>query len=456
MITINIPDNFVPERTYIINVLFNDFLGLEFKVSIKEGIQCYEIILENSNTLVFKDRFFLNFRDGIDYLVEQAVPCKTMLLTNQFAPEKNIPVIFGSGEISVEKNRIVCGIDIFASSFFMLTRWEEYANKSRDSHNRFPASESLAYKEGFLNRAVVNEYVEMVWNMLIYLKCGQMRKERKFKTILTHDVDAPFLYATKSLPAALKQMGGDLLKRKDPRLAFNNFSSWSSVIHGGIDKDPFNTFDYIMDVSERSGLNSCFLFITDCSYPSHDGDGAFGHRLVRRLIGDMHSRGHEIGLHASYGSFDQPAQTKKEIDLLKTICGEEGIDQQCWTSRQHFLRWDTPTTFDNLELAHLDFDSTLSYADVAGFRCGVCYEYPVFNILKRQKLNLRERPLLVMECTVIDERYMNLGAGEKAFSFIKSIKDTCRKYSGDFVVLWHNTRFIDKEERSLYNLVLRA
>ncbi len=456
MITINIPDNFIPERTYIINVFFNDFLGLEYNILIREGIQHYEIILDNSNSLIFKDHFFLKFRDGLGYLVENAIPCKIMFVRSQFSPETNIPIIFGDEELTVEKGRIICGIDIFASSFFMLTRWEEYANKSRDTHSRFPASASLAYKKGFLHRAIVNEYIEMLWNMLSYLKYSGERKKRTLRTFVTHDVDGPFLYATKDLFVALKQMGGDLLKRKNPRLAFNNFNSWSKAVNSQAKQDPFNTFDYIMDVSEEAGLKSTFLFITDCSRPAHDGDGYFGHKFLRRLLVDIHRRGHNIGLHLSYGSFNDPAQTKKEFDILKTVCAEEYIEQNCWIGRQHFLRWETPTTFNNLELAHLDYDSTLSYADAAGFRCGVCYEYPVFNILTRRRLNLRERPLLVMECTVIDERYMDLGTGEKAFWMIKSVKDTCRKFNGDFVVLWHNTRFIDQQERRLYHQMLLA
>lgn len=67
-----------------------------------------------------------------------------------------ITIIYGEDKLIIDRNSktIVCGIDIFASSFFMLTRWEEYVNKKRDNHNRFPASESLAYKFGFLNRPI--------------------------------------------------------------------------------------------------------------------------------------------------------------------------------------------------------------------------------------------------------------------------------------------------------------
>jgi peptidoglycan/xylan/chitin deacetylase (PgdA/CDA1 family) len=293
----------------------------------------------------------------------------------------------------------------------------------------------------------------MLWNMLSHLKCPQQRLEREFRTILTHDVDEPFSYALKSPITALKQLGNDLLKSKKPVMAFDNAYKWLQIRRGVIELDPYNTFDYIMDTSEKLNLKSQFHFIAErCT--AFDGNYNLHHRLLRKLMRKISTRGHEIGLHSSYGSADNPFQTRKEIDALKTLCSEEGISQSVWCSRQHYLRWETPTTSDNLEFAGLDYDTTLSYADAAGFRCGVCYEFPLFNILARQCLKLRERPLVVMECSVIDERYMNLGTDDEAFAVIKSVKDTCRRFNGDFTILWHNTRFIDPKERELYNQVL--
>lgn len=456
MIVITLPNNFLAERTYIVDIIFFEFLGLEYKVETKDNSHSYEIVLENGNTLIVKDHFFSHFEDGLSYLDEKNIPSKIVFLKNQFSVGDDIPVVYGDDELTVTEKKIICGIDIFASSFFMLTRWEEYTNKARDVHDRFPAAASLAYRNKFLNRSIVNEYVEMLWNMLKHLKCKQERKKRDFRMIVSHDVDVPFLYGSKDFLTALKLMGGDMLKRKNPRLAFHNFSAWLKIKKGGIELDPFYTFNDIMALSERFGLKSIFFFMTDRSHSSFDGDYNIGYTLTRRLIRDIHTREHEIGLHLSYGSFQDPVQTKKEFEILKTICGEEGIKQKCWGSRQHYLRWETPITFNNLEQANLDYDSTLCYADAVGFRCGVCYEYPVFHILKRKRLNVRERPLLVMECTVIDDRYMYLGTGEKAFSLVKSIKDTCRRFDGDFILLWHNTRLVDGRERKLYREILQA
>ena len=49
----------------------------------------------------------------------------------------------------------------------MLTRYEEVVNNDPlrilDAHERFPATASIAYKENFLHRPVVNEYFEILW-----------------------------------------------------------------------------------------------------------------------------------------------------------------------------------------------------------------------------------------------------------------------------------------------------
>lgn len=41
--------------------------------------------------------------------------------------------------------------DVFAASFYLLSRYEEYLPHLKDEHGRYPASESLAFKNGFWN-----------------------------------------------------------------------------------------------------------------------------------------------------------------------------------------------------------------------------------------------------------------------------------------------------------------
>ena len=70
-------------------------------------------------------------------------------------------------------------------------------------------------------------------------------------------------------------------------------------------------------------------------------------------------------------------------------------------------------------------------------------------------MKLKERPLVVMEVTVIDEMYMNLGIeSETAVQVMRTYKKRCQLFNGDFTLLWHNNRLITRPELFLYQQVL--
>lgn len=425
MLKINIPNNFLPEKKYIIDILFDEFLGLKYVININNKANNYEIVLENTKKLIIKDSFFSNFKDGLNYLDEKNIPEKINFLKNQFIVEKDILVIFGNDEFKIRENEMVCGIDIFASSFFMLTRWEEYANKTRDMHNRFPATASLAYKYNFLDRPVVNEYIEMIWNMLKYLDSNQKRKEKKYKLILTHDVDNIFKW--KNFGLFVRNIAGDIIKRKSVSLALENIRQYF-----GNNPNPYDMFDFLMDLSEKRGIKSHFFFMSGGT-SKFDNNFSINQPFVKKIREKIRSRGHLIGFHPSYNSYNNQKQWEEEYFILSTE-----ISQKVKIGRQHYLRFEIPTTWQIWEDNNMKWDSTLSYADKEGFRCGTCYEYSVFNILSRKKLKLKEMPLEVMEGSLVD--YQKLPP-EKVEEKITKLIEKVKKYNGSFVLLWHNSSF---------------
>lgn len=429
-IIIKIPIDNKEERKYIVDILLNEFLGLKYKFKFEKIIQNYEIVLENGNKLIIEDHFFSQFPKDLEYLDEKNIPLKVEFNKNEFIVGDDIPIIYGTDLVKVksegDKKVINCGIDIFASSFFMLTRWEEYVNKTRDMHNRFPAYASLAYKNNLLNRPVVNEYVEMLWNMLKFLGCRQERKKREFELVLTHDVDHAHKYT--SLIKGSREFVGDLIKRKNIRLFKDNLAAKVKT-HMGLQKDPFDTYDYLMDVSEKAGVKSYFFLHSSSSSKMDSNNDKF----LKKVAEKIKKRGHYIGYHPgydAYNNFDLFIEDKKRI--------ESTIEQKLTFGRQHFLRFEVPITWQTWERAGMGWDSTLSYADKEGFRCGTCCEYSVFDILNRKKLKLKERPLIVMEGTLVN--YQNL-TPEEAEERIKNLADKVKKYNGQFVFLWHNSSF---------------
>jgi len=413
MIKILIPNNNIPERKYVIDIIFNEFLGLDYILNVSS--KDYEIILQNKKILTIKDTFFNKYQKELEYLKKENIP------------------------------KSINDLDIFSASFFMLTRWEEYVNKTRDTHNRFPAYASLAYKEGFLDRPVVNEFIEKLKNQLLALDNSLVFKEKKFELILTHDVDDILLFRTyKDL---IRRVGGDLIRRKSPFLALKTI--WDYIqVRLGKKNDPYDTFDWLMDISENIGIKSHFFFMAE-GKTNYDNRYNSNSQFVKELIKKIKQRGHNIGIHPTYDAYNDAEQLKKEKDEL-----EKNLDTKITFGREHYLRFEVPTTWQIWEDNDMKWDSTCGYADKAGFRCGTGDEFSVFNILTRKKLRLKERPLIVMEISFISYQNNN---SEDIFNNMKILKQKTEKYKSHFVFLWHNSNFYfhDKNTKLIYENILK-
>jgi hypothetical protein len=344
--------------------------------------------------------------------------------------------------------------DILGLTYWMLSRAEEVGRTDLDEQRRFPATASHAFNHNYLERPIVDEWLHILGQLIERTWPGIVLKHHNFSQKVSHDVDSPSRYAFRSWAGFVRAMAGDVLKRGDVKSALA--APWvrlhsHQALHPA---DPSNTFDWIMDVSERHGLQSAFYFICGRTDESKDADYEPEHPAIRELMRRIHRRGHEIGLHPSYGTFQKPAAIAAEAARLKHICAEEGILQEAWGGRMHYLRWQTPTTLHGWEQADMAYDSTLSYADRPGFRCGTCFEYPAFDPVAGNQLNLRIRPLIAMECTVMAPRYMGLGDGQAALDKFLQLKDACKAVGGCFTLLWHNSQFETAAERNLYEGVL--
>jgi hypothetical protein len=356
--------------------------------------------------------------------------------------------------IASTENGYFISYDILGLVYWMLSRQEEVNRTDLDGHGRFPAIASHAYKHGYLERPIVDEWLHILGQVIERTWPGIELKKHSFSIKVSHDVDEPSRYGFRRFPALARAMAGDIINKHDfksPILAswirLNTRSKLSSL-------DPYNTFDWIMDVSEKHGLISAFYFICGRSMANFDADYELDHPAIRSLMLRIHNRGHEIGLHPSYATYRQPALLKAEADRLRKIAGEEGIKQSEWGGRMHYLRWENPTTMRAWSNAGMSYDSTLSYADRPGFRCGTCIEYPAFDPVAGEILPFRIRPLIAMECSVIADSYLSLGLGSAALDKFMHLKNSCRAVGGCFTLLWHNSQFESNESKEIYKEIL--
>ena len=152
------------------------------------------------------------------------------------------------------------------------------------------------------------------------------------------------------------------------------------------------------------------------------------------VIEKIKDSGCAIGFHPSYNTYNNFELLDSEHKYL-----EEITECNILFGRQHYLRFEVPTTWQIWEDLGMSWDSSMSYADKEGFRCGVCYDFSVFNIESRKKLKLKEKPLIVMEGSFVGyQSNMNPTIMEQK---VRLLRDNVKKYKGEFILLWHNSSF---------------
>jgi hypothetical protein len=463
MIEIHINDICLDEKTYILKTLLKDFLGLEYCLIINKENKYYTFKLDQKE-LSIPDLFFVNynvFGKEITYPIPDSynfdIDCLNLKVPVKIK-QKSFPVLYSlTGKESLEGKGdfYKFGIDIFGACFFLLSRVEEINQELLDIHGRYLAKSSFSHKNNLLHRPIVNEYLEVLWALLNSIWPSLKRNFFLFNIIPSHDVDNPFSYHIKTHGELIKRLliGAVKLCPKNLKGVIDNFNSYKN---SGLSKDPIYTFDFIMDVSERANIKSAFYFITDQKHLPINGNYLINDPLITSLLTNIHQRGHEIGLHPSYYTFKDGKQIKMEFKLLRDICIQNNIIQELWGGRQHVLRWDTSITPRVLDNAGINYDSTLCYAEAPGFRSGTCFEYNLFDLFGRKELKIKERPLIVMECSVTEKRYLGLGISPDAFNVFKGLKDECKFYDGNYTVLWHNDLLENEEKKDFYISVINS
>lgn len=460
MIEIRTPNIRITEQKYILDIFFNEFFGIPYDLQTYNG-SVVEISNQKSSKKLTIDASFFHNADKA-WLKHSSLP-KLPLKTWRPESDKieldriksHVPVIYGSTGVQKIESNLHINIDIFGSSFFMLSRYEELICKDRDDHDRFCSSSSVAFKADFLDRPIVDEYAQIliscmkrIWPELNFLN-------KKPRMLISCDVDRPFDHNVDSLNSALKTSLADIIKRKDPiqffkrlnRYLFNKFDIYYF--------DPFYCFDWYMRMCEENGLVATFYFIPT-SKESGNGLYEITDKRIISLLRKIHHRGHYIGVHGSYNTYRDKEKIINEKKLFEKVLENQSIPHKIIGNRQHYLRWDSFVTPDYLEAANFEYDSSGSYADRSGFRYGTSKEFSMWGWQSYKKLNLKQQPLIVMECSVISKSYMGLGNTNQAKEYILNLKKNSFEYGGNFSLLWHNSDLLTANDKSLFLNILSS
>lgn len=464
LLIISIPNVCINEQAYVLDILFKEIMGLKFEIQIHAGNNI-EItrnsLSENSSKLTLDASFF--HKAHKDWLKPCSMP---VLPLATWTPENDginpnlvkpfIPIIYGKPGLIKKENNTHLNLDIFGSTFFMLSRYEELITPDRDEHNRFPGAASTACKGNFLERPIVNEYIEILIYCIKEIWPDIIFKKRTYKKFISCDVDHPFDLAGYSFKKTILRVGARIVRDKNIKLATYDLLNYFFKKFGSDIYDQYHkNIEWMMKVNNYYNNKVTFNFIPIQTDLDKEDANDIRSKKISSLLKDIIDNGHEIGFHPGYNTFDHPNNFKHSANAFIEACNNMNIDTLKLGGRQHYLRYQINKTPQLWQENRFSYDSSLGFADMAGFRCGICYEYSMYSFVNRKQMQLKQRPLIVMDCTIIEDIYEGLGFSQQAIERFEYFKNICQQFNGDYVFLWHNSYFNNKKSAMFYESFIK-
>jgi Family of unknown function (DUF7033) len=404
-----------PRLMYISSLIIGDILGLSWEVvTDKRKLGKHPVINYSSENISG------SFRIEPDPLLSETGISKKGIVVTEW---KNLPVFFQT------KPGSDLPFDIFAASFYLVTRYEEYLEFQPDEHGRFEASSSVAFRNGFLGIPLIDLWVREFARTLLSKFPTLAFRRNEFKALLTVDIDVPFAYLGRSL---LRNVGGFV---RDITTKKGSASDRYHVVSKE-KKDPYEVFDYIIEKIDTFKSDARFFFSVG-DHSKYDKNPSWKNEEYRELIRKITSR-FSAGLHPSYFAADKYPLLEDEHVHLKSVVGKEMT-----ASRFHFLRLLMPQSYRNLIKAGITEDYSMCYHDEPGFRASLARPFMFYDLLEERQTGLRIIPFQVMDVTLY--QYKNLDPASSKELILRLINET-RKVGGLFVSLWHNTSLLETPE----------
>ena len=419
-----------PRLNYTFDFILNQILGLEYRITDnKEEFQQKEGPKINYSEENFNDSIFIK---PSNLLFENDIKPQNIFVTQW----DNVKIFFQTNDTSI------LPFDLFAASFYLVSRYEEYLPFDADFHGRFEAKESLAFKNNFLHEPIIDQWAYIFADILKERYPGLQIPERKFQYISTIDVDNAYAFLFMGISRTLGATFRSLLNLD----LQDNFRRYRTLTNK---RDPYDTYDIFFDTHQKYGIKPIWFFLVG-NNGRYNNNVSLDKQGYQNLIKSIAGRS-QVGIHTSYETYKNGNKLQNEIRKLEDLIG-----RKVYKSRQHYLRLHFNQTYRNLINSGITEDYTMGYASNIGFRAGTCTPFNFYDLESGEETELKIYPFEVMDITL--NKYKGYNVTE-AISSIESVIEKIKKVNGTFISIWHNEALSDhghwKGWETVYREMLR-
>ena len=317
--------------------------------------------------------------------------------------------------------------DVFSSVFYLITRYEEYLPHFKDRYGRYLASESVASKNNFLQKPIVNIWVKKFIDFIIEKYPSLEISNPKFNFISTFDIDNAYLYKGKGFVRSIATLLRLFISFRfdDIRLAF--------LVVTNKRKDPFDTYSFQFNLHKKYNIDVRY-FVLLGDYGLNDKNISYTNSNIRTLVKRLSDLA-PVGIHPSFGSNKDLNILQKEISRLEDIQKRE-----VFFSRQHFLQLSLPITYKNLFSQGIVNDYTMGYSSDLGFRAGIASPFTFYDLDLEQILPITIYPFALTDHILKFNMHLN---PSEVITAVSELINEVKKVNGTLISVWHNDTFSD-------------
>jgi len=332
--------------------------------------------------------------------------------------------------------------DVFAATFYLISRYEEYLPHVKDDYGRFTAQESLAFKNKFLDQPVVDIWAYKFKAILQDNYPDFDFPDQKYTVRPVIDIPVAYDYKLKGLMRTIGGTFKDFFTFKFKRL----YQRYSVVM--GFKRDPYDTYKYVINKQKTSKYKFIFFFLLG-DFSTYDKNINFQKQKFISLIkhvGDYC----QVGIKTSFFALSNIEILKEEKARMERI-----INTAIVGSRHSFSKVNLPESYRHLVELEIPEDYTMGYVNYLGFRAGTCTPFLFYDLDFEVQTPLKIVPFQALDFAFL--KYHSLLDKQQA---LKRLIQSIKQVNGTFVPVFHNYTFGNNPRwqhfKNLFNIIIDA
>jgi hypothetical protein len=325
--------------------------------------------------------------------------------------------------------------DLFAASFFLLSRYEEMGPQLKSEKGLFDAKQSIALKEDFFEQPLIDLWVFKLYGLMseVFADLPPLSKKKPQKKLIV-DVPLAFQYSHRSLLVVIELFFKALIN-------FDFLALYKQLaVYLRIEQDPYDTFSSWEDLFKNAAVTPHVFFRYAKSSIYETNLSIFNHSFQSRIkqTGDFYPLGLLLSAQAQLKPDQQMNKEKRDFYQLTR--------RQVKCCRVQFAYVPFVQLYKELVAHEFTEDFSMGYSGLLGFRASTATPFYFYDLTNEVQLPLKVAPVIA------EEKALKKGKKAAVFNKLETIYENLPLPCNELIIAVSNG-FLNKKRQKAPNFI---